>query len=128
MQKTAEIIQQLSNEGWDNARIIRELGMSEDEINRLKVLSNDLSGVLAGRDKYMGVHDLRKVSMAMHGPYVELEVEVKRETDLAMLVLCEGIEVWIPRSQIHTIFSPGVGETMHSIEIPEWLAKQEGLT
>ena len=66
--------------------------------------------------------------MSMHGPYVELDVEVIRETDLAMLISYEEMEVWIPRSQIHTIFSPGVGESMHIIEIPEWLAKQEGLS
>ena len=56
VQKTAEIIQQLTEEGWDHTRIIRELGMSKDEIERLKVADN-LPGILAGRDRYMSPSD-----------------------------------------------------------------------
>lgn len=59
---------------------------------------------------------------------VDVDVEVLRETDAALLVLGpEGDEVWVPRSQIDD--SSEVSEPGDSgvLVIPRWLAEAKGL-
>ena len=53
---------------------------------------------------------------------VEIECEVKRETDKAKLIFDGKREVWIPKSMISDETEDG-----SSIFIPEWLAIEKGL-
>lgn len=59
------------------------------------------------------------------------EVEVKRASAKALLVVYETQEIWIPKSQIDddsSIYSSRqVGETGELV-LPEWLADEKGLT
>lgn len=52
--------------------------------------------------------------------------EVKAETDAALLVLYEGQEVWLPKSQL-----PGCdaveGDTDVDIEVTQWILEEKGL-
>lgn len=55
------------------------------------------------------------------------DVEVKHETEMAILCVVDGNEVWIPKSIIHDdseVFKAG---TTGRLIIPEWLAKAKGL-
>lgn len=55
------------------------------------------------------------------------DIEVKRETDAAILVEIEGEEYWIPKSQIDDdseVFTTG---TSGKLVISEWIAKEKGL-
>lgn len=62
------------------------------------------------------------------GPYVDVEVLLKHETERAILVCDDGDGasegVWIPKSQASGWDE--VGETC-TITLPEWLAKERGL-
>lgn len=61
--------------------------------------------------------------------YVEVEVEIKAETELAYLVDdgSEGdSEFWLPKSQIDEEGMLEVGE-IEMITIPEWLANEHDL-
>jgi hypothetical protein len=64
------------------------------------------------------------------GGRVTLEVtEVLRETDKALLVLVEEMEVWIPKSIIDDdseCYSKKSGPG--DLIVPEWFAEREGLT
>ena len=55
--------------------------------------------------------------------------ECVRETDGALLVQAEGIEVWVPKSQIHDDSEVFDGEDNSEglLVIPEWLAEAKGL-
>jgi hypothetical protein len=55
----------------------------------------------------------------------EITVEVKRETDKAILVDDGDVEVWLPKSQIveRTDLKDGFAELV----IPEWLAEEKEL-
>ena len=61
---------------------------------------------------------------------VTLQVDkVLRETDKALLVLCEGMETWVPKSLIHDdsecySLKSGPGEML----VPTWWAEKEGLS
>ena len=58
---------------------------------------------------------------------VELgEVEVLIETDLALLCLIQGKEVWIPREQIQDRESWCTGHR-GKLVVPRWLALYKGL-
>ena len=63
--------------------------------------------------------------MRRPAPEVEIEVTVKRETMMALLVDDGSQEVWIPKSVISDQTGEGLGIT--SIFIPEWLAVEKGL-
>jgi len=54
----------------------------------------------------------------------EIDTEILRETELAILVNDGATECWLPKSQIE--YDAEVGETT-TITIPEWLAKGKGL-
>jgi hypothetical protein len=57
---------------------------------------------------------------------VEIECEVRAESDKAMLIYDGKREAWIPKSQITDHSDDADGRTT-SIFIPEWLAKEKGL-
>jgi hypothetical protein len=58
-------------------------------------------------------------------PAVEVDVEVRRETEKAYLVFCVDKEHWIPKSQISdTVEENG---KITAVFIPEWLANEKGL-
>jgi hypothetical protein len=56
---------------------------------------------------------------------IEVAVEVRRETDRALLVYDGKVEVWIPKSQISD--QSETNGKIESIFIPEWLATDKGL-
>ena len=61
-------------------------------------------------------------------PDVELEVQVKAVTDLAMLVKTERGQAWIPKSQISDYSgSEDLDSQVESIFVPQWLAEEKGL-
>ncbi len=54
---------------------------------------------------------------------VELEIEgVEHETEAAILVLIEGNQVWLPRSQVIEC-----DEENGVVEVTEWIAMEKGL-
>lgn len=60
---------------------------------------------------------------------VELEIEeVKKETDMAFLVLIEGDKYWLPKSQIYE-GKDELEEGAASVEVTvsKWWAEKEGL-
>lgn len=62
------------------------------------------------------------------GESVDVEVEeVVKTTAKAILVLVEGEEYWIPRSQIEGDFATAKEGDSGTMIIPQWLADQEGL-
>lgn len=57
---------------------------------------------------------------------VEIDVEVRAETERAYLVFDGSTEAWVPKSQI--VDSCEENGVVTSIFISEWLATQKGLT
>ena len=57
---------------------------------------------------------------------VEIAVDVRAETEKALLVFDGKIEVWIPKSQINDQCEERDG-TITSIFISEWMAEEKGL-
>ena len=57
---------------------------------------------------------------------IEVAVEIKHETNAAILVTDGTEDYWMPKSQIKGEFIYTKGKTV-TIEIPEWLAKTKGL-
>lgn len=57
---------------------------------------------------------------------IEIEVEVRGESQLALLVFDGKEEVWVPKSQISDQSERADG-SVESIFIPEWLALKNGL-
>lgn len=55
------------------------------------------------------------------------DVTVKRETEAAILVVVEGEEIWIPKSQIHDDSEVYEKDTEGQLVIPLWLAEAKGL-
>ncbi len=60
-------------------------------------------------------------------PVTIQDVDAVKETEKAILIYHDGMEAWIPKSQIHEdseVYAEG-----HSgdLVIPKWLAKQKGL-
>ena len=58
--------------------------------------------------------------------YVEIEVEIVKETDMAYLVSDGKQEMWLPKSQIDESGFLDEGE-VEIITIPEWLAEKNNL-
>lgn len=50
--------------------------------------------------------------------------EVLYETDLAILVLCDEEEIWLPKSQLEEW--PDIGEE-GTVIMTEWIAEEKGL-
>lgn len=67
----------------------------------------------------------------MTGRMIEIEVEVKRSTTLALLVETDKTltDVWVPKSVIddYTSTSGELDITVTSIFVPEWMATEKGL-
>jgi hypothetical protein len=58
--------------------------------------------------------------------YVTIEsVEVKLVTEGAVLLECDGNEVWVPRSQIRPSFE--AGDSYDRLEVTEWFARKHEL-
>jgi len=52
---------------------------------------------------------------------IEFEIEtILRETDLALLLIIDGLELWLPKSQIEMADE-------ETVSIPKWLALEKGL-
>lgn len=65
----------------------------------------------------------------MSQSWVHLDVEeVKRETDKAFLVVIDGEQVWIPKSQIDSPDDYEEGDTNCTISVTEWIANEKGLS
>ena len=60
------------------------------------------------------------------GEDIEIAVEVRRETDRALLVFDGKTEVWVPKSKISDQSENDNGD-VETIFIPEWLAFEKGL-
>lgn len=58
--------------------------------------------------------------------HVEIAVEQRHATDMALKVFDGAREVWIPRSQIRDSETDHLGNVI-SIAVPHWLARKEGL-
>jgi len=56
------------------------------------------------------------------------DVEVKKETEKALLVEIEGEEFWIPKSLIHDDSEVHSEDDKGTLVVPEWFAEKEGLT
>lgn len=60
--------------------------------------------------------------------WVHLDVdEVLRETDKAFLLLIDGEEVWVPKSQVSDADKYEAGDTDVTVSVTTWLAEQKGL-
>lgn len=67
------------------------------------------------------------MSRSTEPAYIE-DVVAVRETELALLVVVNGEETWIPKSQIKDeseVNEPGDSGTL---VIPEWLADDKGIS
>ena len=62
--------------------------------------------------------------MAGNSDLVDIIVEVKHETDKAILVDDGAKKVWLPKSQIE--FESN-GDGTSTVTLPEWLARDKGL-
>ncbi len=67
-----------------------------------------------------------------HRDPVEIHVDqVRARTDKAVLCEIDGNEYWLPISQTFDggaePWSPEVGDTDITVEIPQWLAEEKGL-
>jgi hypothetical protein len=59
---------------------------------------------------------------------VEVEVEeITAEADLALCCLIDGVETWLPKSQIDGWQDYIVGDANVVLAIPRWLAAEKGL-
>lgn len=60
--------------------------------------------------------------------YVHVDVdEIKRETDSAFLVVVDGEEIWLPKSQISDPDSYNEGDTNCTVSVTKWIAREKGL-
>lgn len=68
--------------------------------------------------------------MGRRDQFVRVEVEIKHETELALLCVVaeDGREIWIPKSQVieagSEVFIKG---DVGTLAVTEWLAEKEGL-
>lgn len=64
-----------------------------------------------------------------HNDQVEIDVEIRYETEHALLVFDGKTEAWIPKSQVsdECVESKNGKDVITSIFIPEWLATKKGL-
>jgi hypothetical protein len=58
------------------------------------------------------------------GPPIRLSGTIKRETGKAILFVCDGQEMWLPKSVVE---ADNLGEGAAVVSIPEWLASRRGL-
>ena len=56
--------------------------------------------------------------------WLDLHVEIKRESTGAYLVTDGEVECWLPKSQVRVLDLAG---DLAELRIPEWLARNEGL-
>lgn len=61
-----------------------------------------------------------------HDDMVTIHADILQITDAAVLVNCEGKEIWLPLSQID--FAGERGDPAVPIALPEWLAAEKGLS
>ena len=54
-----------------------------------------------------------------HDDMITIHADILQVTDAAVLIACEGEEVWLPLSQID--FDGERGDTNVSVSLPEWL-------
>ncbi len=60
--------------------------------------------------------------------YVHLEdCEIKRETDLAFLVVYQDEDYWIPKSQVKNPDDYAQGDDGVTLSVTEWIAEQKGI-
>ena len=60
--------------------------------------------------------------------FVEIYISIKRTTEKAVLIDCDGKEVWIPKSLIKNFDDQEIGTRFAgNIEIPEWFAHEKEL-
>ena len=55
----------------------------------------------------------------------DIDVDILRETDDAILVTDGSVEVWLPKSQI--VYEGEAGDRNVEIILPEWMAEKKGL-
>lgn len=67
----------------------------------------------------------RKKAKALPPTMVSICGDILQETEDAILVDCDGEEVWLPKSQIE--YDGERGDEAVDIELPEWLAEEKGL-
>jgi hypothetical protein len=79
-----------------------------------------------GYDGY-DLSDIREQRMSASN-WVHLDVdEIKRETDKAFLLVIDGDEHWIPKSQISEPDDYEVGDKNLTVSVTEWIAEQKEL-
>ena len=61
-----------------------------------------------------------------HDDMITIHADILQVTDAAVLIACEGEEVWLPLSQID--FDGERGDMNVSISLPKWLADEKGLS
>ena len=61
-----------------------------------------------------------------HDDMITIHADILQVTDAAVLIACEGEEVWLPLSQID--FDGERGDTNVSVSLPEWLGDDKGLS
>ena len=59
--------------------------------------------------------------------YVELTLEIKKETDQAILVSDGSVQAWIPKSQLECDPEPSQIDGLFDICIAEWIAEDKEL-
>ncbi len=64
--------------------------------------------------------------MSRRREIIEIAVEVRHETDAALLVFDGKTEAWIPKSSVSDQSERDDG-SIETIFIPEWLATEKGL-
>lgn len=62
----------------------------------------------------------------MTGETIEIDVDILRETEAALLVSDGGRQVWLPKSQIENPDDLSPGDSGEII-VPVWLAEEKGL-
>jgi hypothetical protein len=69
---------------------------------------------------------MEKVKTKKPIQYIDIEVQIKKETEKAILVGIGDLNFWVPISQLKNR-KKNEGDT-HDITIPKWIAKKNGLT
>lgn len=65
--------------------------------------------------------------MSREQDWVDVQVEyVVRQTDLAFLFRVDGVEVWVPKSQLRWPEDYSVGDHDVAVTMSEWIADQKG--
>lgn len=59
---------------------------------------------------------------------VEIQAEILRTSDKGVQIQCGRVKAWLPKSQIKIEDLPMGGDDIKQITIPDWLAKDKGLT